>query len=301
MFDLPPTVGLALSVDGGVLVATFDEGRFDPRRVSRSPFGHLAAILGAPPDDRTGAWIAGFRPELHHRIAEWNDTDRPVPEDPATAAFERRARELPEAVALLGIDDVSYGTLDRRAEHVANQLRALGAAPGTPVAVFAADGSRAVTGMLGVLRTGAVVVSLDPAWPFPRLCAVLVDVEPALIVTEESLEDQLPPSWAQLVLLDDGEDPTPLPSAASDGPAFVVFGAADDTPGVVLDHRAITLAVDRFQTDQDDRTGFLLSPHDPSAPARIWPHSGPGAPSSGRRRRPSRRSTPSASGARPRP
>src|SRR4029078_2233257 len=77
-----------------------------------------------------------------------------------------QAARTPDAVAVdggaAGEERWSYGHLDRAAARVALRLRALGAGPESRVAVCAARTPRLLAALLGVLKSGAAYVPLDP-------------------------------------------------------------------------------------------------------------------------------------------
>ena len=60
---------------------------------------------------------------------------------------------------------VSYRELEAESNRLANFLIEGGVGRGTMVALFTADPVRVITGILGVLKAGAVFVPLDPTFP----------------------------------------------------------------------------------------------------------------------------------------
>nr|QEO74632.1 AMP-dependent synthetase and ligase [uncultured bacterium] len=93
-----------------------------------------------------------------------------------TGTVAAHAVTRPAAPALrFGTDHLSYQELDERATEMAARLRALGVGRGDVVAVLAARGFDPVVGALGVLRTGAAYLPLDPAHPPARLAMLLAD------------------------------------------------------------------------------------------------------------------------------
>ncbi|MYX39830.1 AMP-binding protein, partial [Streptomyces sp. SID89] len=66
---------------------------------------------------------------------------------------------------------LSYAELDRRAARVAARLAARGAGPGSVVGVHVERSADLVVALLGVLKSGAAFLPLDPALPTARLTA----------------------------------------------------------------------------------------------------------------------------------
>ncbi|MER6197105.1 amino acid adenylation domain-containing protein [Streptomyces sp. NPDC001586] len=99
--------------------------------------------------------------------------------------FERQAAATPEAVAVVsGARSLTYRELDERANRLANGLIARGAGPETPVALALPRSADLVVALLGVLKSGAAVLPLDPRHPGDRLARVLADARPLLVLTD---------------------------------------------------------------------------------------------------------------------
>jgi non-ribosomal peptide synthetase component F len=101
---------------------------------------------------------------------------------------------------------VSYAELEAESNRLANFLLDSGAGKGTMVALLSDDSRWIITGILGVLKAGAVFVPLDPSFPDERLRLMSEQVKPHWYVTEtrwlEKL-DQWRAGEAKTVCLDD--------------------------------------------------------------------------------------------------
>ena len=121
--------------------------------------------------------------------------------------FSRAAAEFGPAVAIeRGERQLTYAELERESNRLANFLLAGGARQGTMVGLFNEDPLRIITGILGVLKAGAVFVPLDPTFPEGRLRVMSERVEPQWYVTESKHLEQLEPlrrGAAQTICLDD--------------------------------------------------------------------------------------------------
>jgi amino acid adenylation domain-containing protein len=85
-----------------------------------------------------------------------------------------RLRQSPERVALReGDRSLTCGELDQRSARVAAALTEHGIGPGAVVALLSDQRAEGVTGLLGILRAGAVWLPLDPEHPPARLRAQL--------------------------------------------------------------------------------------------------------------------------------
>ena len=79
---------------------------------------------------------------------------------------------------------LTYATLEAESNRLANFLLAGGVGKGTMVGLLTGDPLRIITGILGVLKAGAVFVPLDPTFPEGRLRMMSEQVEPHWYVTE---------------------------------------------------------------------------------------------------------------------
>ena len=129
------------------------------------------------------------------------------PFEPVHSAFEACAKRAPQAAAVTDQDGIlTYAELDRSADLLAAELRALGAAPGTRVAVYLNRHRQLVIALLATLKTGAAYVPIDPSYPADRIHFVLADAEPTVVLTERGLLPTLPqpPSGTRVCLDDPG-------------------------------------------------------------------------------------------------
>ncbi len=190
--------------------------------------------------------------ERDQLLREWNQTAIEFPgEATVQALFEQRAERAPDSIAVeCGDRRLTYRELDHSASRLATRLHALGAAPGALVGVCVERSAEMVVAVLGILKTGAAYVPLDPAYPAAWIALMIEDAKMPLIVTQSALASALPPHTATVVCLDDpaaGTDPdpapaAPLPASTLDDLAYVIFtsGSTGRPKGVEISHRALT-------------------------------------------------------------
>ncbi|MCP4660793.1 MAG: AMP-binding protein, partial [bacterium] len=185
---------------------------FDSTTIERLA-AHLRGLMAAVVEDPEARiaelpWFAAA--ERHQLLREWNDTgsaDRPA--GLIHELFERQVARTPEAVALVFEDQrLSYGELDRRANQLAHHLRSLGILPESRVGLCAERSPELVVALVGILKSGAAYVALDPGYPPERLAFMLADAGIGVLVTEECLRgrlgDALPKPAPEVVMLDSG-------------------------------------------------------------------------------------------------
>ena len=106
-------------------------------------------------------------------------------DESTVAAFERVAATFPSRIAL-GSDvwEPTYRGLNETANRLAHRLIACGVASGDRVAILMSHDAPLVAAVLGILKTGSIVVVLDPGDPVSRLKMLVEDAEPSVIVTD---------------------------------------------------------------------------------------------------------------------
>ncbi|GAA2477041.1 amino acid adenylation domain-containing protein [Streptomyces longisporus] len=169
---------------------------------------------------------------------------------PAAAPETRTLIELwaaqvaatPDAEAVLDHGRIlTYRELDARAEQVAQALTALGAGPERIVGIALPRTVELVAAVLGVLKSGAAYLPLDPAYPADRLAYIVDDALPVVVLATGETAEALP-AGTPLLTLDDLDVPGSqegLPTAALDNLACITYtsGTTGRPKGVAATHR----------------------------------------------------------------
>ncbi len=120
-------------------------------------------------------------------LAEWNDTALEIPQATLPELVEAQAARTPDAVAIISHgEQLSYAELDERARRLAGYLASLGAGPGRLVAVVMDKSAEVFVAWLGVAKSGAAFVPVDPGYPADRIGFMLADARPDLVVTNQA-------------------------------------------------------------------------------------------------------------------
>ncbi|MEU5693389.1 amino acid adenylation domain-containing protein [Actinosynnema sp. NPDC020468] len=149
-------------------------------------FALLLSRLAAAPDTRLST-VDTLLPAERVDLARWNDTAVDYPRDRSLVdLFEAHVDEDPDATVLVfGEETVSARELDERANRVAHRLLADGVRRGGLVGVLVHRSPAYVAAVLGVLKTGAAYVPLDPAFPAERIAAVSAEAGLRITVTDD--------------------------------------------------------------------------------------------------------------------
>ncbi|HEX6340511.1 amino acid adenylation domain-containing protein [Umezawaea sp.] len=185
--------------------------------------------------------------EREQVVGEWNATDL---EHDRTRTLhglvEAAAAANPTAIALAadGVE-LTYASLDGRANALAAALVEAGAGVGSRVGVLVDRSVHAVVGLLGALKAGGAYVPLDPTYPADRLSFITNDAGISQFVGRADALDGLPEELAGIgriaIPTEDGEH-APVSSAVDvDDLAYVIYtsGSTGRPKGVAVEHRAI--------------------------------------------------------------
>ncbi|RYF04367.1 MAG: amino acid adenylation domain-containing protein, partial [Oxalobacteraceae bacterium] len=218
------------------------------------------------------------------QLATFNATGAAFPHDQLIQhVFEAQARARPDAIALAGEEDLSYGALNARANRLARHLLALGVKADDRVALCMQRSADMVVALLAILKAGAGYVPLDPAYPAERLAFMLDDCAPAALLTCAALADRLPQCGAPCVLVDAdaaaiAEHPDDNPDVEGLHPAslaYVIYtsGSTGRPNGVQVAHRnVLRLAVNGgfAPLAPDDCVAHCASPSFDASTWEIW-------------------------------
>ncbi|WP_081482891.1 non-ribosomal peptide synthetase [Gluconacetobacter diazotrophicus] len=163
----------------------------DPERIcgymQRALEGMLEALENNPqtPIERIDVLDPNERTLL---LETWNDTAAPYPANFCIHQMvERQVYATPGATAVVcGEDSITYADLNARANRLAHHLIALGVQPDQPVAICLDRSVAMVVGLLAILKAGGAYLPLDPAYPTARLCQILDDARPAILLLDDT-------------------------------------------------------------------------------------------------------------------
>jgi non-ribosomal peptide synthetase-like protein len=191
--------------------------------------------------------------------------------------FERQVERTPDAVALIADEsELSYWELDERANQFAHHLVSKGVKSGDLVALYASRSEVSVVAILGILKSGAGYVPIDPAFPEDRIRHIFEDADVSAVLSLASLKDGLC-EWydGEIISLDGPErtdlidtEPTTRVEVCYDDRhlCYVIYtsGTTGKPKGVMTEHRNTVLFVHAFnevcQVIPEDRIyhGFSL-------------------------------------------
>jgi amino acid adenylation domain-containing protein len=190
-------------------------------------------------------------------------------------AFDQIATHFPDRKALAGnATELSYGQLAAQADRIGGWLRARGIGRGQTVGLFAQRSVETIAAIIGILKSGAAYVPLDPAYPKKLLQYIYEDSLPAVMLVEESLLAGRPQDvfWQGEALSLEGAMSLPessggvwnWPEVEPDDVAYIMYtsGSTGRPKGVIVPHRAVLrLVIDNdFASLGPDEVILQLAP-----------------------------------------
>ncbi|MFI7416490.1 amino acid adenylation domain-containing protein [Nonomuraea sp. NPDC049684] len=229
------------------LAADYDPALLDEATAARL-LGRLEVLLDALADGtaRRTSDLPVLTAAERRQLAAWNDTAArfPAPRPVHELFAEQAARTPGDTAVSCGADSLTFAELDGRADRLAHLLIERGARPGTLVGVCLERGVDAVAALLGVLKSGAAFVPLDPDYPAALLATMLADCAAPLVVTRPALLDRL--GGTPALLLDDAALAAapagpPRVDVGPDDLAYVIYtsGSTGRPKGVMVEHRNV--------------------------------------------------------------
>jgi len=171
--------------------------------------------------------------------------------------IERQVERTPATVAVSYEGyNVTYRALNSHANQIAYYLIQQNVGPGSLVGLYTHPSPEMLSAMLGILKTGAAYVCLDPVYPAHMLKFIVEECELSFLLTTSDIEKAFPIHGMPVLLLDDGRsinrEPRTNPSLllSSDTPVFIVYtsGSSGIPKGVIHSHRNV---ISRFYSTWD--------------------------------------------------
>ncbi len=202
--------------------------------------------------------------ERQQVVHGWSGPASSYPRAALHEQVEKRVDANPESVALIypglgglagpGLDgkedeQLSYRELDERANRLAHHLIKRRIGPGDLVGVCLERTSGMVETVLGILKSGAAYVPLDPSFPKDRLAYMAQDSGAKLVVSRSEHGELFESSGVEVLQLDQLEDalaqePKTRPGVRVEPSSrmYVIYtsGSTGRPKGVEIEHRSVS-------------------------------------------------------------
>src|SRR5581483_2400803 len=207
--------------------------------------------------------------ERQQLVCDWNATASDYRREACVhELFAQRAMQYAgKAAVIFGKDEITYKELNARANQLAHYLRARGAGPEVLIGIFVDRSMDMLVALLGVLKSGAAYVPLDPAYPMERIGFILQDAKAPILLTQNHLVPALPAHSAEVIRLDadwgriakESSDDLPR-TALPSNIAYVLYtsGSTGKPEGVQVEHRNLTNFLESMRNKPGISSGDVL-------------------------------------------
>ena len=210
-----------------------------------SHFSHLLHVVTGQPDIPMGEHDSLTVDERERQLG-WNSAAREaISWYPACVheIISTQVERTPDAVAVeVGDATLTYRQLEDQAATIASRLVDEGAGTGSVVAVLLDRTPDLIATLLGILKSGAAFLPLDPRQPAARNSFSVNDAGAGMIVTDRPL----PAGWEApaATVVNIGEPWQPVACHVTVSPtdlAYVIYtsGSTGRPKGVLIEHRSV--------------------------------------------------------------
>jgi amino acid adenylation domain-containing protein/non-ribosomal peptide synthase protein (TIGR01720 family) len=215
--------------------------------------------------------------DYHTIIYDWNNTDKTYPSDKTIhQLFEAQVKKTPNKVAVIfGAKQLTYRKLNEQSNQLARYLRRRTPTlqPDDFITLCLDRSVEMIIGILGVLKSGAAYVPIDPSYPVKRTRYIIEDTKSKLLLTHTHVLttlDKAIPKNSICICLDekpyrDEDKKNLLLAITSSNLAYVIYtsGTTGQPKGVMVEHKAFVFYQETFNTLLDTQhdivTSFTLS------------------------------------------
>ena len=242
---------LAIAVVPGESVSIkwkWDRSRIPDGTATRllTEFKSVLGQLGRPDIEHVG--------DLHVTLSAQHEPLCLLPFRPVASRIAERAHRADHRCALsCDGESLSYALLEARSNQIAQRLRRLGAGTNDRVGICMVRAPRLVAALLGVMKSGAAFVPLDPDYPGQRLHDMMDDAGIRWIVTDGITHDRHAElmTGKSVVLAEDVASEPSVPCDVIIHPdqlAYVIYtsGSTGKPKGVAISQRALSHHMDDF-------------------------------------------------------
>jgi amino acid adenylation domain-containing protein len=207
--------------------------------------------------------------EKERLLRSFNATDYPYTDDKTIIElFEQQVAATPNAVAVVfGETKLTYRELNERSNRLGHFLRRRYAIqPNDLVGIMADRSEWLVTGILGILKSGAGYVPLEPSFPNDRIQYIIDDANLKCLLIEGTDFENTNTACGLFRFRQQWQDwaecsrENPLPVASSNSIVYVIYtsGSTGNPKGCVLENRGIINRLEWMWRTMDFTVGDVI-------------------------------------------
>jgi amino acid adenylation domain-containing protein len=226
-------------------------------------YSNALAAIARTPDEAYEKLSLLPASETKFLVEDWNNTSHPIPNVCAHELFEAQAQKTPKAAAaVFGDKGLTYEQLNRDANNLSAHLSQLGISRGARVGIQCERSLEMLVSVLGVLKSGAAYVPLDPSFPQERLDFMRADGELSAIITQQKFSDTIAATGVETICAEkfvgtQTDSQKPQSAVKPDDIAYTIYtsGSTGKPKGTQISHRALV----NFLATMQQRPGIAAS------------------------------------------
>jgi len=188
--------------------------------------------------------------ELQLLLVNFNGERIVYPKDKTIVnLFQEQAKQYPERVAVVyDGKSLTYKELDERSNQIADYLIKSGIVEGEIAGICMKNSFLLISGILGVLKSGAAYTPIDPAYPAERINYIVKDSKLKFLIVDPDFKNQETALNIDCLVLDDSGSTLTAFSVEeivrpffADHLAYVIYtsGSTGDPKGAMINHSQI--------------------------------------------------------------
>ncbi|WP_046004124.1 non-ribosomal peptide synthetase [Pseudoalteromonas rubra] len=245
---------------------TYDKALFSSERVAQlnahycHVLSQLALLADAAQIDAVelNAVTLSSQDETEYLLTAHNQTQAEVPATKCIhQLFEQQVKLTPNNLAAQHQhSEISYRTLNEKANRFADCLINMEIGAGDYIGIYLNNSIEMLIAVLGVLKSGAAYVALDPSNPAARIKSIMQDTDLELVVLTSDLLADFSIKGADILLMDealtdadwfdeyDTHDPQQTQDPAETAYVLYTSGSTGKPKGVVVSHANVVNYLD---------------------------------------------------------
>ncbi|UII31954.1 non-ribosomal peptide synthase/polyketide synthase [Fulvivirga ulvae] len=223
----------------------------------------LSCIIDTP-DERMDSDDILTVKEAHELLHDLNQTKLDFPKRSLTSVFEEQVKISKQSIALIHNNvQITYQQLNEKANQLANHLRRQGIGEGDIVGISLDKTVELFIGIIGILKTGAAYLPLDPAHPESRNLHIIRESGLVNLITNNANVEvyqkhiSITDIDGEAIKQEDEKDLTLSISEESMVYTLYTSGSTGNPKGVMIRHSAVvnlvTSQTRRFGINKHDR------------------------------------------------
>jgi amino acid adenylation domain-containing protein len=162
------------------------------------------------------------------------------------SVFEAQVQKNPQRIAVCyGNEKLTYEELNAKSNQIANYLISEGIVPGNMVGLMFERSVNMIVGMLGVLKTGAAYLPIDPSLPEQRVSYMLNQSRASFLLTQDNFIERftayLPVQTINSAKISLQSTDNPAEEVYPTDMAYCIFtsGSSGRPKGVMMNHKSV--------------------------------------------------------------